>query len=55
MTVTEWFISLAPMLLALGAMIFVVRRSGIMQVRAHRRRVEELLERIAIAVERRGE
>ena len=55
MTITEWFISLAPMLLTLGAVIFVARRSGIMQIKAHRRRVEELLERIAIAVERRGE
>ena len=55
MTTTEWFFSLVPMLAVFGALVFIVRRSGVLELKAHRRRLEELLERIAVAVERRSE
>ena len=52
MTITEMIISLLPMLLAIVVMIVVVRKAGVFQQREHRIRVEQLLERIANAVEK---
>ena len=50
----EYILSYLPLALAIAVGIFVVRKSGIFEQREHRRRVEELLERIAKAVEARA-
>jgi hypothetical protein len=51
MNYTDLAISYIPMALALAAMILLVKKSGALQQQEHRKRVEELLERIARAVE----
>ena len=51
MNLIELLASLVPLLLALAIAVFVIQRAGIFEQRAHRQRVEELLERIATAVE----
>jgi hypothetical protein len=48
------FLSSLPLLLAVVAMVIVVRKAGVFEQRAHRQRVEALLERIAVAVEKSG-
>lgn len=52
MTLTELLISSIPLLVALVVAVLVIRKAGAFEQRAHRKRVEELLERIAKAVER---
>lgn len=52
MTLTELLLTSIPLLLVLAFVVIVVRKSGAFEQRAHRQRVEELLERIAKAVER---
>jgi len=52
MTLTELLISSIPLLLVLVAAVLIIHKTGGFEQRAHRRRVEELLERIAKAVER---
>ena len=52
MTFTDLLISSIPMLIVLVGVVLIVRKSGAFEQRAHRRRVEDLLERIARAVER---
>jgi hypothetical protein len=42
-----------PLLLVLAFAVVLVRKTGAFEQRAHRQRVEALLERIAVAVERR--
>lgn len=54
MTFTELLISSLPLLVAIIGAIFVLRKAGAFEQRAHRQRVEQLLERIAIAVEKSG-
>ena len=50
----EYFLAWLPLLVVLGVTILLIRKTGAFQQRAHRKRVEELLERIAIAVEKNG-
>jgi hypothetical protein len=52
MSITEMIISLIPMLIVIVVMVVVVRKAGVFQQREHRIRVEQLLERIAKAVEK---
>lgn len=52
MTLTELLISAVPLLIALVAAVIIIKKTGGFEQRAHRRRVEELLERIAKAVEK---
>jgi hypothetical protein len=51
MSLAEIFLSYLPLMAAVVFMIVVVRKSGLLQLRSHRQRVEQLLERIAAAVE----
>ena len=51
MTFTELFISIVPTLVIAISGIWLVNKSGVFEQRAHRKRVEALLERIAQAVE----
>jgi hypothetical protein len=51
MTLTELAISYLPMLFMLALAVVVLQKLGAFQQREHRKRVEELLERIAQAVE----
>ena len=51
MTNLEFTISLIQTLLVVVGLVLLVSKSGIFELRAHRRRVEELLERIAQAAE----
>jgi hypothetical protein len=53
MSLIELLYSLVPQLLVLAVVVAVIRRSGVFEQRAHRQRVENLLERIANAVEKR--
>jgi Tfp pilus assembly protein PilE len=50
---SELLISIVPLLVLLGVAVLVIRRTGAFEQRAHRQRVEALLERIANAVERK--
>jgi hypothetical protein len=50
-TLTELLLSYLPLLAVFIFALVVVWKGGLLQVGSHRRRVEELLERIAIAVE----
>lgn len=52
MTLIELLISSIPLLLVIVAAMVIIQKTGGFEQRAHRRRVEELLERIARAVER---
>jgi hypothetical protein len=52
MTLTDLLISTVPLLIALVAAVIIITKTGGFEKRAHRRRVEELLERIAKAVEK---
>lgn len=52
MTLNEILLSLMPMLILGVGLVVMVRKSGIFEQRAHRQRVEALLERIAQAVEK---
>ena len=54
MTLTELMITSIPLLVALGIAVLVIRKTGAFEQQAHRQRVEQLLERIAQAVEKRG-
>ena len=51
MTLDEVLLSSLPTLAALILGIVLVKKSGVFEQRAHRKRVEDLLERIAVAVE----
>lgn len=53
MTTNELFLSALPVLIALAAGVAIVWKSGAFSQREHRKRVEALLERIAVAVESR--
>ena len=52
MTTTDFLFSLLPLFLLATVMVIVIKKSGLFQQRAHRERVEALLERIAIAIEK---
>lgn len=52
MTFNEMLLSLMPTLILGIGCVFIIRKSGLLGLRAHRQRVEELLERIAQAVEK---
>jgi hypothetical protein len=52
MTITELLISSLPLLIAIAGTIFILRKSGAFEQRAHRQRMEQLLERIAIGIEK---
>jgi hypothetical protein len=52
MIMNEIFLSLVPALVLGVGCVLMVRKSGLFEQRAHRQRVEELLERIAQAVEK---
>ena len=52
MTLTELLISSIPLLVVLVVAVLMIRKTGAFEQRAHRQRVEALLERIAKAVER---
>jgi hypothetical protein len=52
MNYTEFIVSSIPLFLALLAMVYVVKKTGAFKQQEHRKRVEELLERIARAVEK---
>lgn len=53
MTLSELLTSIVPLLVLLGVAVPVIRRTGAFEQRAHRQRVEALLERIANAVEQK--
>lgn len=52
MTFADLMISSVPLLVALALAAVLIRKSGVFEQRAHRQRVEHLLERIAVAVEK---
>ena len=52
MTLTALLLTSIPLLVVLAFAIVLARKSGAFEQRAHRKRVEELLERIAKALER---
>lgn len=52
MTLTDWLISFLPLAAVLIVAAVLIRKTGAFEQREHRRRVEELLERIAEAVEK---
>ena len=52
MTIAEYIISWLPLLFVLVLMMVLVRKTGAFQQREHRKKVEQLLERIANAVEK---
>ncbi|HKQ26752.1 MAG TPA: hypothetical protein VJT81_20085 [Burkholderiales bacterium] len=52
MTITEYLISWAPLFLVFVIMLILIRKTGALQQRDHRKKVEQLLERIATAVEK---
>jgi hypothetical protein len=52
MTLTDLLISSIPLLIALVAAVLIIRKAGAFEQRAHRKRVEELLERIVRAIEK---
>jgi hypothetical protein len=52
MTLSELIISSIPLIAVLVVSVLIIRKTGAFEQRAHRKRVEELLERIAKAVER---
>jgi len=52
MTLPELLISAIPLLVALAIAVLIIRKTGAFEQRGHRQRVEELLERIARAVEK---
>jgi len=54
MTLSELLLSFVPLVIALAVAVVVIGRTGAFEQRAHRRKIEELLERIATAVERRS-
>jgi uncharacterized membrane protein YdjX (TVP38/TMEM64 family) len=55
MSFAEMLLSLLPMFLALAIVFLILRKMGAFELREHRRRVEALLERIAVAVEKGGD
>jgi hypothetical protein len=52
MSLSELLLAVAPLVVVLAFAVLVVRKTGAFEQRAHRERVEALLERIAVAVER---
>ena len=54
MTLTELLISSLPLIVALAVAVWLIRKTGAFEQRAHRKRVEQLLERIAQAVEKKN-
>lgn len=53
MTFNEILLSLMPTFILGVGCVLLIRKSGVFGQRAHRQRVEELLERIAKAVEKK--
>ena len=53
MTITELFITWLPLLVVILVMVVLTKKGGLLEVREHRKRLEALLERIAVAVEKR--
>jgi Tfp pilus assembly protein PilE len=53
MTLVELLVTFIPLLIALAVAVLVIRKTGAFEQRAHRQRVEQLLERIAQAVEKK--
>lgn len=51
MSMFELLLNLLPTALMLAFVIVLIRKSGALEQKQHRKRVEELLERIAQAVE----
>lgn len=52
MSLLDLALSILPLAAALAAGALLVRKAGAFEQRAHRQRVEQLLERIAVAVEK---
>lgn len=52
MNIMEYLIAYFPFFLILCVMVIIIRKTGAFQQRDHRKRVEQLLERIANAVEK---
>jgi hypothetical protein len=55
MTLTEWLISFLPLAAVLVVAVVMIRKTGAFEQPEHRKRVEQLLERIARAVEKNRE
>jgi low affinity Fe/Cu permease len=51
MNTTDLVLYFLPIAITVVLMVFVVRKTGAFDQRQHRKKVEELLERIALAVE----
>ena len=51
MALSDFLVSLVPLLAVLAVTVLLIRRTGAFEQREHRKKVEELLERIAKAVE----
>jgi hypothetical protein len=52
MQTSEILLSLSPNLILIALAVVILKKSGVFQQQAHRARVEKLLERIAVAVEK---
>ena len=52
MTIFEFIVSYIPLIITIAIMLLIIRKAGGFQQREHRLKVEQLLERIAIAVEK---
>jgi hypothetical protein len=52
MTIFEFIVSYIPLFIIIVIMLLVIRKAGGFQQREHRLKIEQLLERIAIAVEK---
>ena len=52
MNMTDLLLNILPTVIILVAGVLMVRKSGVFEQKRHRERVEELLERIAQAVEK---
>ena len=51
MSLTDLLLSSLPLFVPLALAVLLIRKTGAFEQRAHRQRVEQLLERIAVAVE----
>jgi preprotein translocase subunit YajC len=54
MSPADILISFLPLILVLVFVVYMIRRTDAFGQKAHRQRIEELLERIAIAVEEKS-
>jgi preprotein translocase subunit YajC len=48
----DYLVAWLPLIISLAVMVFLIRKTGAFQQREHRQRVEQLLERIANAMEK---